>query len=494
MATSVPENRGRKVSDHQGSDASRNLRLALGLLCALLAAATMGRETAAVLRGAPGKPVDFFQDWASARNVWEGLPVYTEHRVTLPRYLGRPTPERRLYVEINAHPPPTVPLALPLARLDYANALLVWNVLSLAAVLMSVVILGRRLGAPLEAAPWALAFLLVCNPLQQQVFQGQLNALLLLLVTLAWSADRSGKPGWSGVWLGLATAVKFYPALLFLPALWNRRWATLGAGAAAFAAVSALAVGVLGVETYRAYFLDVLPRVSVFRNEWFNISLIGYWDKLFDAGAVCGPKGFFVRPIAAIPWLARGLTVLSVGALVAAWIVVVRRSRTPASRDQAFGLGLILMMIVSPIAWQHYFLILLPAVAILGRWLFMEGRSPALRCAFGLIVTLLFVVPGTIVYGFFPGLMESGGVTDAPVRLAAVLPIHTYALLGLYGLGLAVWGRVVGEAKAEAGAFGAQERGGGRAPVRERPAILDLAASDSATQCRSTIEAVTVRD
>src|ERR1700722_4158402 len=77
------------------------------------------------LRPPLDRGLDFFQDWASARNRTEGLPVYTRHEVTATRYLGvRVAPDDPFFVPVNAHPPTSVLLAMPLARLGYSDAFL----------------------------------------------------------------------------------------------------------------------------------------------------------------------------------------------------------------------------------------------------------------------------------------------------------------------------------------------------------------------------------
>jgi hypothetical protein len=48
---------------------------------------------------------------------------------------------------------------------------------------------------------------LLYSPFRQQFSQGQLNAVLLLLITGAWAAERSARPGLAGVLLAVATAV-----------------------------------------------------------------------------------------------------------------------------------------------------------------------------------------------------------------------------------------------------------------------------------------------
>ena len=42
------------------------------------------------MRPAPDQIIDYYQDWGSARNHLAGLPVYTEHAMSIPRHLGIP--------------------------------------------------------------------------------------------------------------------------------------------------------------------------------------------------------------------------------------------------------------------------------------------------------------------------------------------------------------------------------------------------------------------
>ena len=82
---------------------------------------------------------DYFQDWASARNVLEGRPAYLPLSESVSRYFpkeeGRHPPP--VLLPWNAHPPTSVLATLPLAWLDYPLAGTVWNVLSLLAMVAS---------------------------------------------------------------------------------------------------------------------------------------------------------------------------------------------------------------------------------------------------------------------------------------------------------------------------------------------------------------------
>src|SRR5271166_4993459 len=88
------------------------------------------------------KPRDFTQEWASARNYFTGMPIYENQGKTLFHYLGYVNPKGEDMLDLNAHPPASVLLCLPFAALDYSTAFLLWNLLSLAALVASIYLLA----------------------------------------------------------------------------------------------------------------------------------------------------------------------------------------------------------------------------------------------------------------------------------------------------------------------------------------------------------------
>src|SRR5262249_31666048 len=170
---------------------------------------------------------DFFQEWASGRNWLAGDPVYTSQDLTVPRYLGlRPDLDDPRRIQFNGHPPSSVLLGLPLAALDFGTAFGLWSLVSLAALLLSLWLIVRGLEVPHCA--WSLlplvALLAVCFPFWHHMVHGNVNLVLLLFLTLTWSAARSGRLWLAGAWLGAATAVKLFPGFLILYFLARRQW------------------------------------------------------------------------------------------------------------------------------------------------------------------------------------------------------------------------------------------------------------------------------
>lgn len=409
-------------------------------LCALVCVAA-GSAFVRNLRPAPGVVVDFFRNWAAARDALAGLPVYDDQQAVQERYLGRRPDVRDVhYVEIFTHPPATVLLALPFAGLDYPDATLAWNLVSLAALAVSAWLVGRAL--EISRSFWAvfplLTLLLLCTPLWDQLGQGQLNLILLALVTGTWVAERSGRPVWAGFFLGAATALKLFPGFLALYFVLRGQWSVLIAAACTLAALVGVTLILPGPDAYRAYLEQVMPHLGRCQGFGYNASLLGLWSKLFDPGSEP------IQPLWYNPALARVGGYLSCATVVAVLAWVVRRARSRAEADQAFGLAVTAMLLVTPIVWDHYFVILLVPLALL--WVHLPACT-GMRAAFLLIVLNLWIHPMIWWQTLVSPRFETSVVS--PVHVLTLLSIPCYALLGLFALGVVVATRARADGKVE---------------------------------------------
>ena len=387
---------------------------------------------------------DFFQEWASARNRFNDLPIYASHEITLERYVGiRPNTADRYFIAVNAHPPTSVLLAIPLAGLDFADALPLWNLLSLLALVASAALIVNQLDLPFsfwDLLP-TLTIMLLCYPFQHQMVQGQLNLVLLLLITGAWAADRSGHPIVAGALVALATAIKLYPGFLFLYFVLRGRWRSVTAGSLAFVLITAMTALVLGPQAYADYFLRVLPGTSLWRGDWHNLSLSGLWFKLFDPRKQLPP--IEVQPLLWSPvlaWLGAGCGAAALGTVL---YRVVPRLRSPEDADLAFALCIIAMLLVSPITWDHYLLLLLLPIFILWHRLPRGGygREILMACLFVLCWEPLMVAEHGLILLDAGHNRSSGEWIAAPLETLTALSIPCFAILGLFVLGILTAGK-----------------------------------------------------
>lgn len=302
---------------------------------------------------------DFYQEWSSARNWREGISVYAPQIDTLKRHLGLKYVS--VVIRYNAHPPPVILLSLPLAWLDYLDALACWQLTNLLLIALSIAVTLRTLECQLSGW-WVLpivAFLLLFNPFRQQCLQGQLNGVLLALVTLAWAAERRRLYAWAGLALGLATAIKLFPGWLVLGLLLRRRWTGVIAAVAVFIALHACSWAVLGQQAYQDYIQIVQPDLQRFRFHVTNASILGFGHKLLIGNPAERSWPLWAAPTAA--WVLMGTLIVVVAVLA---LRAASRHQSVRSFDVAVGINITAMLLLSPLTWDHSLLLLLPWLAI----------------------------------------------------------------------------------------------------------------------------------
>jgi alpha-1,2-mannosyltransferase len=397
----------------------------VSLILALWGCFWLGPLCVDAMRPSDGRVNDYYQDWGSARNHLVGLPVYTEHAISIRRHLGlalNPVTS----IDYNAHPPTSVLLALPLARLSYPDAVLAWNAISLVAFLVSLVIIAKVLPVPRTLYLPILALLTFCHPLYGNLHAGQLTLILVLLVTAVWALERSGWSYAAGLLLGGAVTIKLFPAYLAVYYVARRQIRPLQAAVVSCIALTLLTIAILGWDTYRDYVCVILPHQARFRSFGYNLSIAGLWHKLFDP---VGERGW-MTPLWFNPALARWGTVLSDLAITAGVATCAYRAKTAEQQDLAFGVMVTAMLLVSPVTWDISLPLLLVPIAVIARGAAGFRWLPAV-----LMLTLLLVwMPQILLTKLALG---GRSLSVAPWTFMIGAPsIKFYALLAIFGLGL----------------------------------------------------------
>lgn len=299
--------------------------------------------------------VDFLQEWISVKNWQHDRAVYALMTNTVPLEMPE-TAAREFQIFYNAHPPTSVLALLPVALpLGYYDAVLAWNLISLAMLILAFVVILRELDLRLDVWYWlpALAVLLIYNPFRQQLSQGQLNGLLLLLLTLAWRAERRCQSRLAGVWIGIAAALKLFPGLFLLYFLIRGQWRALLAAVTTLLACLLITAAILGPAAFVDYATVVVPHISQYRASKLNSSIPGFWIKLLQ-----GSVRETVTPLVVAPMAMQVGMIASEAAILAGLWFKTRRNRIDAATDQVFSLWLVGMLLLSPITWDHSLLLL----------------------------------------------------------------------------------------------------------------------------------------
>jgi alpha-1,2-mannosyltransferase len=252
------------------------------------------------------------------------------------------------------------------------NVILLWYALS---TWISVMRRGRL------SSRWAiLSILAVAVPLQVQFEHQNLNIVLLALVACAVASFRRGRAVAGGIAIGVAAAVKVYPVCLLAWLAIRGQWRAVGAGTAALYVLTLAPVLFRGVDGLEA---DTADWRALAGSGWptrrANQSLIAMWGRyLLGEGPAGYPTLTLERPLP-LAFLAAGLTAAVVVGplLLSSWRH--RASRRRLIEECACVNALAVLL--SPIAWEHYWVAFFPVFLALG----MRARGLGLpACVFWL--------------------------------------------------------------------------------------------------------------
>ncbi len=276
---------------------------------------------------------DFDTFWRSAEALWEGRNIYDT--------------EAWLW---NMNPPFWTLLISPLGLLEPLAAYQVFVLITLLMSAGSLVWMAYELRLRAAWTILGVGMLLLSSPLLDTLRLGQIYSVLALGLVAAWVADRHDKPLLSGCALGLVVAVKPSLAPVLLWPLVRRQWGMLGASLASGAAATLVGLIVAGPEAT----LDWVRLMASVPSDgyWENASLPGAAARLF------GENGY-VEPVATLPWAEPAAKVLGGG------IVVLTAVKARQDPEMGFWALVAASLLVSPIAWYRYLVLLGPGILLL---------------------------------------------------------------------------------------------------------------------------------
>ena len=294
---------------------------------------------------------------------------------------GRPVygrlPQTASGVELPFTYPPFAAIAMsPLGIVNYVAASTTFTVLSIASLVLAVYLLLRAGGAldrnrKLVMVSLVSAGFLLLDPMRETIGYGQVNAVLMLLVTADCLVPN---PRWPrGMLVGLAAAVKLTP-LGFVLFFVLRRDGVAARNAMLTFVAAGLAGAMLAPRDSAQYWFHTLMRTDRIGRPEFTSN-----QTITAVLARLGVDG----PMRAVGWLVLAALIGSAGA----WAM----RQALADRETAWALGLnaIAVLLISPISWSHHWVWLEPAMLAL----LLAGirrRSPATHFAVaGLVLTAL---------------------------------------------------------------------------------------------------------
>lgn len=319
---------------------------------------------------------DFVQDYAAVVKIGQWRNPYEPYNDVTQQLFGGPPHKGELY---SFHAPSSLPLIiwlLPFAwTTGYVGTFVAWGIVSVLALWGICWATLAILKAPRPGLAGLLAALaLVCLPAIRQNFEeGQLNVVVAAGMVGCWVARRKGHSGLAGVLLGIAFALKPIPGLFFLYYAWRRDWRLLAFAGGTVAALSVVGVLLAGFSgTWIWATVNYPSHAGVWPGYPDNASVRGFFTRIF------GPSEWRPRPPYPLPYLSMLLWALVGGLLVLLTLVTAgvslrnlfpRLERDEPRADLELAALTILGVLVTPIVWPHYYVVLAMPIAVIATYL-----------------------------------------------------------------------------------------------------------------------------
>ncbi|MDP6977371.1 MAG: glycosyltransferase family 87 protein [Myxococcota bacterium] len=339
--------------------------------------------------------------------------------------------------------PIIAPLFVPLAKLDYASAwqLFWWlQVLSFAATAAVLLFAVHRHLSPLTPARAAVLLTIwaaFIPTLHRCLVLGQSTPMLVFVFALFYLACRYGRKGLGGVLLGVVCLMKIPPMLLLPLLAARRRMTTAGIAFSMWLAAVVLSALVFGPDTLTRFAQTVIfdnagGAIATFNNQ----SLDGAWMRLLS------DKGLTDWKPTPRPFL---VSLADLASIVVLAVVLLRSGRTllwprevPDDSDPTRGslevellIGVLVMVLVFPVVWIHYYLFAMVPLALVPFWIERQGLPHArwriASYAIGVLCVGCVAVYGNVYYEAREGeagfrALQNLRPLGALLLLATVLP------------------------------------------------------------------------
>lgn len=250
------------------------------------------------------------------------------------------------------YPPMAALFFLPLTGLTFTPAFLLWRIFNLVLLIVLFVLLLRMYRVPIRS--WTgMGFLLLAltlRPLSDTIGYGQVDILLLLLLTLGLQAVLAKRYSAAGVFIGIGAALKIYPIAMLGWALAQRRWQPFAGALGALMVLAAASTVLFGWPVHETFLREVMPATGLgtawVESQTFN----GFLNRLLSHEAVrLQPESG--EPVRVATYVFAIVLVLSTS------LLTLRDGGLP--QDLSFGLWIVTMLLILPAAWMHYEALLL---------------------------------------------------------------------------------------------------------------------------------------
>ncbi|MGB5847060.1 MAG: glycosyltransferase family 87 protein, partial [Ignavibacteriaceae bacterium] len=266
---------------------------------------------------------------------------------------------QEVYEIFNVNMPTTSLIMLPLVKLDYSTARIIWTIFNFVILFAAVLFLIQKFNYKEFWTPLILILFLSYQPLYANILFGQTYILIFCLLIVAWYAYVSGNEKLLGAAIGLIFILKSTSFIFWLFLLVQRRWRSLVWGLLTVSVVILFSLPWIGFNAWQTYAGKI---TGFFSNPSLCVTayqtLHSFFHHLTSINQQWNPE-----PLINLPLLGNLLSIFSVLIIAgASSFIAFKRNKS----EITFGIFIIAGLIISPVSLDyHYTILLLPILMLI---------------------------------------------------------------------------------------------------------------------------------
>lgn len=304
---------------------------------------------------------DILQEYLMAKALVSGVNPYLPLDELAQMFIGK--------FSFLPHPAPYPPfiaiLSTPLLLFSLNNVIIVWFIIEIACLIaisgmLTILWRGR--------VDWVRAiiiffFMLAWYPVMVDLLYGQLTILLTALLLAALLALRKDHKILAGVLIGLSVAMKMFTWPLIIYFALKKDWRTLLSSCLTAFGLNLIALIAMGIGPIMDYYLRVAMQVATIYHSFLkNYSLWSIGYRLFAGTEPVGGDYISAPPLVNLPKMAPLVSAGLAAAFLLAGLIWAMRSK---DRDIAFSIIVCVIVAISPISWDHYYVMIIISLVVL---------------------------------------------------------------------------------------------------------------------------------
>lgn len=244
------------------------------------------------------------------------------------------------------YPPTTFLFLFPFGLIPIEVAQKIWTILSFSALIGSIFVILKAVTKKLPLLTFLLiySFAMLSFPVKFTFGMGQINLILLFLLSLCFLSYQRKKSYLAGIFLGVACAIKLTPVFLLLFFLRKRAFRVVASVLVTILSVFILAMLLFGQTLIWQYFTSVLPNIPTVGNSvYYNQALTGFLARMAIPNDIAGIINYLFFAIL----------------LVTSFVLTSPKTQKPLSELMEYGIFITVILIGAGLSWQHHFVLLI---------------------------------------------------------------------------------------------------------------------------------------